>query len=82
MKIRHYIHHPGRWIKDTIDDLKLNKEKFAKDLNITVDELNNVINGARDIDHNLAIALHRWFGTSTALWVNLQNTYNCDLLMI
>jgi addiction module HigA family antidote len=46
---------------------------MTRDLNITADKINNIINGKQSIDSDLAIRLSKYFGTSTEFWLTLQS---------
>lgn len=70
------IFHPGRYIEDIIDDMGITQSEFAKKLNITENTLGQLINGLIPLSEDLAEKLSKLTGTSTKLWLNLQQKYD------
>lgn len=68
--------HPGYYIKECLETQKISIEDFAKQLNVTPNYINKIINGEKDISYNIANKLHKLLGTSINYWLNLQKTYN------
>lgn len=68
--------HPGYYIKEYLEVQEISIEDFAKQLGITTNYLNKIINGEKDISYNIANKLHKLLGTSINYWLNLQNFYN------
>lgn len=68
--------HPGYYIKEYLETQKISIEDFAKQLKVTPNYINKIINGEKDISCNIANKLHKLLGTSINFWINLQNSYN------
>lgn len=68
--------HPGYYIKEYLETREISIEDFASQLKVTPKYINKIINGEKDISHNIANKLHKLLGTSIDFWINLQNSYN------
>ncbi|OGP68767.1 MAG: addiction module antidote protein, HigA family [Deltaproteobacteria bacterium RBG_16_44_11] len=71
--------HPGVYLKELLDELKLSQYRLAKDLGIPAMRINYVINGKRPINAELALRLGRYFGQEPRYWINLQSRYDMDI---
>ena len=69
------IFHPGYYIKEIIDDMGLTQEDFAKQLNITPENLNALLQGEQTLSLEIAEKLAKMLGTSVDYWDNLQKAY-------
>lgn len=68
--------HPGRIIWSDLDALGLNVEETALKLNLTPDELSQVINGEAGITDSMAVNLGELFGNGADMWRRLQAAYD------
>lgn len=68
--------HPGYYINEIIEDMKITKYEFAKKINITLKTLNDIINGKVNITNDIAEKLSIISNISVDTWLNLQNEYN------
>ena len=71
--------HPGIYLKELLDELKLSQYRLAKDLGITAMRVNYVINGKRPVNAELALRLGRYFDQNPRYWINLQSRYDMDI---
>jgi antitoxin HigA-1 len=71
--------HPGVYLKELLDELKLSQYRIAQDLGIPAMRINHVVNGRRPITAELALRLGRYFGQSPRYWINLQGRYDMDV---
>lgn len=71
--------HPGAYLKELLDELKLSQYRIAQDLGIPAMRINHVVNGRRPITAELALRLGRYFGQSPRYWINLQSRYDMDV---
>ena len=53
--------------------LELSQNKLARDLDVPVGRINDIIKGRRAITTDTALRLGIYFGTSPEFWVNLQS---------
>ena len=71
--------HPGFYLKELLDELKLSQYRLAKDLGIPAMRINYVINGKRPVNAEMALRLGRYFGQAPRYWINLQSRYDMDI---
>jgi antitoxin HigA-1 len=71
--------HPGVYLKELLDELKLSQYRIARDLGIPAMRISHVVNGRRPITAELALRLGRYFGQSPRYWLNLQSRYDMDV---
>ena len=76
------IFHPGYYLEELFNESYLTQEDFAEDLGITIDEMNNIINGDGNITEKIAIKLSRKSMTTPDVWLNLQRKYDEQLAEI
>lgn len=73
------ILHPGYYVKDAMEELEMSQHEFAARLGVTDKFLSTVLNGQAKITVDFAAKLSQMFGTSIALWINLQTNYETKL---
>jgi addiction module HigA family antidote len=54
----------------------LSQNKLARDLDVPVARINDIIHGRRGITADTALRLAACFGTTAELWLNLQMRYD------
>lgn len=68
---------PGEIIKEEyMVPLNLSQNQLARDLDVPVGRVNQIIHGRRSITADTALRLARYFETSPELWLGLQNDYD------
>lgn len=68
---------PGEIIKEEyMIPLELSQNQLARDIDVPVGRINQIIHGRRAITADTALRLARYFGTSAELWLGLQNDYD------
>ena len=69
--------HPGAILReDYMVPLALSAYALAKALHVPQTRLGDILAGKRAITADTALRLARYFGTSPAMWVNLQAAYD------
>ena len=68
--------HPGYYIKELVEESGLTQGDFAKRLGTTPKNLSILIRGEQNLSIEMAAKLSRMLGTTTAFWLNLQQTYD------
>lgn len=69
--------HPGRIIRqDCLEPLGLSVTKGAKDLGVSRQALNNMVNGKSGISPEMAFRLSKAFGSTPEMWLRLQMNYD------
>lgn len=71
--------HPGVYLKELLDELKISQYRLAKELGVPAMRINLIVNGKRPITAELALRLGRYFGQNPRYWVNLQSRYDMDV---
>jgi antitoxin HigA-1 len=68
---------PGEIImEEYMIPLELSQNQLARDIDVPVGRINQIIHGHRSITADTALRLARYFGTSPELWLGLQNDYD------
>lgn len=69
--------HPGEILReDFLKPKGVTQEKLARDLGISFQRVNGIVNGKRSVTAETAWLLAGYFGTSASFWLNLQNVYD------
>jgi antitoxin HigA-1 len=71
--------HPGFYLKELLDELKVSQYRLAKDLGVPAMRINYVINEKRPVNAELALRLGKYFGQEPRYWINLQSRYDMDV---
>ena len=71
--------HPGFYLKELLDELKLSQYRLSKKLNVPAMRINLIIKGKRPVTAETALRLGRYFGQDPRYWVNLQSRYDMDI---
>jgi antitoxin HigA-1 len=72
--------HPGEMLREEfMVPLGLTSYRLAKDLDLPLPRVNDIVREKRAISADTALRLGRYFRTSAQLWMNLQARY--DLLI-
>lgn len=72
--------HPGRLIKNEIDEMGLSVAAAAEGLGVTRQQLYNVINGKSAVTPEMAVRLEKGIGSTADTWLRMQNAY--DLVQV
>ena len=67
--------HPGEILRDELEELQISANALSKSLDVPVNRITMILNGQRGISADTALRLARYFGTTPALWMNLQKTW-------
>ncbi len=71
--------HPGFYLMELLDELKIPQCRLAQVLGVPVTRINHVVHGKRPVTADLALRLGRYFGQNPRYWVNLQSRYDMDI---
>ena len=71
--------HPGIYLKELLNELKISQYRLAKELGIPAMRINLVVNCKRPVTADLALRLGRYFGQNPRYWMNLQSRYDMDV---
>jgi antitoxin HigA-1 len=68
--------HPGRLVKENIEDLGLSVADAAQGLGITRQQLYNVISGKSAITPEMAVRLEKAIGGTADAWLRMQAAHD------
>ena len=71
--------HPGELIRDELEARELSQAKLASQIGVSPSLLNEVINGKRAVNTEMALLLEAALGIEAELFLNLQNAYNMQV---
>ncbi|MEO9191870.1 MAG: HigA family addiction module antitoxin [Acetobacteraceae bacterium] len=70
---------PGEHLADAIEGLGITAADLAREINVPPNRITGILHGTRGITADTALRLGRFFGTSAAFWLNLQQFYDVRL---
>jgi antitoxin HigA-1 len=68
--------HPGEHLAETITEVGISAAQLARDIDVPPNRITGILHGTRGITADTALRLGRYFGTSPAFWMNLQQIYD------
>lgn len=68
--------HPGRLLKQDIEDLGVTVADAAESLGVTRQQLYRVLNGTCAVSPEMALRLEKAIGTSADAWLRMQMAYD------
>ena len=73
--------HPGEvLLEDFIEGFGITQNKVAVAIGVPPRRINEIVHGNRGITADTAARLARYYGTTPQFWLNLQTTYELDLV--
>lgn len=71
--------HPGEQLREEfMKPLKLSAYKLAKDIDVPVSRVQDIVSERRTITGDTALRLARYFGTTPEFWLNLQRDFDLE----
>lgn len=67
--------HPGEHLADALAASGITAAQLSRDLKVPANRITAILHGTRAITADTALRLGRYFGTSPAFWMNLQQLY-------
>jgi len=72
--------HPGEiLLEEFLVPMEISQYRLAKDINVPVRRINEIVLGKRAITADTALRLSEYFGLSERFWLNLQMKYNLEI---
>jgi antitoxin HigA-1 len=68
--------HPGEHLAEAIAAIGGTAAQLARDIGVPPNRLTGILHGTRGVTADTALRLERYFGTSAAFWMNLQQIYD------
>lgn len=72
--------HPGEILADELAELNVSAAELAREIQVPPNRVSQILAGKRAITAETALRLGKWFGTGPHIWLNLQHTYDLDLI--
>ena len=73
--------HPGEvLLEDFIEGFGITQNKVAVAIGVPPRRINEIVHSKRGITADTAARLARYFGTTPQFWLNLQTTYELDMV--
>lgn len=72
--------HPGEILADELVELKISASELAREIHVPPNRISQILAGKRAVTAETALRLGKWFGTGPHIWLNLQHTYDLDLI--
>ena len=66
-------------LEEFMQPLAISQNKLARDLDVPVARINDIIHAKRGISADTALRLATYFGTSAEFWLNLQTRYDLTI---
>jgi addiction module HigA family antidote len=71
--------HPGQLIRDELEERDMTQAKLAAQIGVSPSLLNEVINGKRAVNTEMALLLEAALGIAAHIWLDLQADYNMQM---
>ncbi len=68
--------HPGEHLAEAIGAIRGTAAQLARDIGVPPNRVTGILHGTRGVTADTALRLGRYFGTSAAFWMNLQQIYD------
>ena len=68
--------HPGRLIKNELDEMGVSVAGAAEALGVTRQQLYNVINGRSAVTPEMAVRLEQGIGSTAGTWLQMQSAFD------
>lgn len=66
-------------LEEFMKPLGLSQNKLARDLDVPLVRVNDIVHGRRGISADTALRLAAYFGASAEFWINLQSNYELKI---
>lgn len=71
--------HPGELIRDELESRGISQAKLARQIEVSASLLNEVVNGKRAVNTEMALLLEAALGIPADVWLRLQADYNMQI---
>jgi antitoxin HigA-1 len=68
--------YPGEHLAEAIEAIGGTAAQLARDIGVPPNRVTGILHGTRGVTADTALRLGRYFGTSAAFWMNLQQIYD------
>lgn len=63
-------------LKEFLEPLAISQNKLARDVDVSITRINDIVHGRRGITADTALRLGTYFDTTPEFWINLQTRYD------
>lgn len=71
---------PGQiLLEEFMEPMGISQSKLARDIDVPVTRINNIIKHHRSITADTALRLGKYFNVNPRWWMNMQNQYDLEL---
>jgi len=71
--------HPGEvLLEEFLQPLGLSQNRLAREIGVPPRRINEIVHGKRSVSADSALRLARYFGTSEAFWMGLQDDFDLE----
>jgi addiction module HigA family antidote len=75
--------HPGEMLREEfLVPSGITQARLAREIKVPFQRVNEIVSGKRGLTPSTALRLARFFGTSSAFWMNLQMVYDLQVAEI
>lgn len=71
--------HPGEILKEELEYRGISQKKFSEMLSVPYNQLNEVLNGKRQVTTDFALMVEAALGINPELLINMQTRYNMSV---
>ncbi|MFQ5544296.1 MAG: HigA family addiction module antitoxin, partial [Nitrospiria bacterium] len=72
--------HPGEILADELEFIGITAASLAEKVGVPKNRMYQIINGDRSLTADTALRLGQFFGTTPDFWLNLQKSYELDIV--
>ncbi len=66
-------------LEEFMRPLEISQNKLARDLDVSIARINDIVHGRRGISADTALRLGKYFKTTAEFWMNLQSRYDIKI---
>jgi addiction module HigA family antidote len=66
-------------LEEFMRPLEISQNKLARDLDVPIARINDIVHGRRGISADTALRLAKYFKTTAEFWMNLQSRYDIKI---
>lgn len=66
-------------LEEFLEPMGISQAKLARDINVPLNRINQIINGKREISTDTALRLSKYFNIEPEFWLNLQMRFNMKI---
>jgi antitoxin HigA-1 len=67
-------------LEEFMRPLEISQNKLARDLDVPIARINDIVHGRRGISADTALRLGKYFKTTPEFWMNLQSRYDIKIV--